>query len=153
MNRVLMSYLNQLYVPSQKRLEALGENNFHRLKEAIDREQEILKCWDNIEISSLTTSVDKKDHIVEADAIDVQCAVNLGGAPPELFCVELFHMFDNKSSYRVLPMKLRSAERTTAHYECSFKIEGYGLQSVNARIRPADETVQDLHPEWAKWKE
>lgn len=153
MNRVLMSYLNQLYIPSQKRLEMLGENDFRLLKEAADKEQQILKHWDDIEVSALTTSVDKKDHIVETDVVDVQCTVNLGGAPPELFCVELFHMFDDKSSYRVLPMKLTSREKDSAHYECTFKIEGYGLQSVNARIRPADETVQDLHPEWAKWRE
>jgi hypothetical protein len=49
-------------------------------------------------------------------------------------------------------MSLKHREGKSAHYECSFEIEGYGLQNIDVRIRPADKTVQDLHPEMVKWK-
>jgi hypothetical protein len=77
----------------------------------------------------------------------------LGHAPTELFTVELFHMPGNRQSYKVIPMTLKSRDWTIAVYECSAKIEGYGVQNISARIRPADPTVQDLHPEMVKWSE
>ena len=77
----------------------------------------------------------------------------MADAPPELFSVELFYMLDNGNSFRIIPMQLQSIKSALAYYECSFEIERYGLQSINARIKPADETVQDLHPELIKWNE
>ncbi|HUW20053.1 MAG TPA: alpha-glucan family phosphorylase [Sedimentisphaerales bacterium] len=153
MNRVLTCYLNKLYVPSRKHSAMLCKDNFHLLKEATEKEQEILKYWDKVEIAGLSTNVDKKDHIVEQERLEVHCAVDLDKASPELFCVELFYMRSNSDSFRVVPMQLESLKGTFANYACSFEIEGYGLQHINARIKPANETVQDLHPELVKWKE
>ena len=148
-----MSYVCRLYVPSKDYSEGLCRDNFQPLREAKEREQEILKYWNTIKITDLSTSVDREDHVVEADRIDVRCTVNLGGAPAELFYVELFYMPSNNDSFKIMPMKLQNTDRSLAYYECVFETEGYGLQSMNVRIKPANETVQDLHPELIKWKE
>jgi starch phosphorylase len=151
MNRVLMDYSKKFYTPAVKTFDSLHDENYRQLKIASQQEQEIRKYWDIIGITDLATSVDKKDHIVEGDALDARCTVNLDRAPTELFCVELFYMFDNRHSYKVVPMTLKSRQGNLAYYECSFKIEGYGLHNLDVRIRPADATVQDLHPEMVKW--
>jgi starch phosphorylase len=153
MNRVLMSYVRKLYVPSKNYFEGLCRDNFQPLREAKEQEQQVLKYWSAIKITDLSTSVDREDHVVEADRIDVRCTVNLGGAAAELFCVELFYMPYNDDSFKVIPMKLQNTDRSLAYYQCTFETEGYGLQNMNVRIKPANETVQDLHPELIKWKE
>jgi starch phosphorylase len=153
MNRVIMCYLDKLYIPSKNDFERLCEDNYRYLKEATEKEQDILKYWDGIKFTDFSTNVDKKDHLVEAERIEVHCTVDLNHAPAELFCAELFYMLDNDSRFKIIPMQPRYNENTLVHYECSFEIEGYGLQNINARIKPANETVQDLHPEWVKWKD
>ncbi|MHC4574778.1 MAG: alpha-glucan family phosphorylase [Planctomycetota bacterium] len=153
MNRVLMCYLNKLYGPSKKHFERLCGDHFEHLKKSAQQEQEVLKYWDDIEIVEFSTNVDKEDHLVETDRIDAHCTISLDVAPAELFSVELFYIPQNSYNFRIIPMKLINTEAKLARYECSFEIEGYGLQRINARIRPANETVQDLHPELVKWKE
>jgi glycogen phosphorylase len=153
MNRVLMGYSKKFYTPAAKASDALRENNSQQLKDAMLQEQEVLKYWNIIGITDLTTNLDKKDHIVEGDTLDVQCTVNLDRAPAELLAVELFYMFDNKQNFKVVPMTLKSRQGNLAYYECSLGIEGHGLHNIDVRIRPADVTVQDLHPEMVKWKD
>ena len=153
MNRVLVDYSKKYYTPAAKTSDSLRENNSQQLKDATLHEQEILKYWSTIGITDLTTSLDKKDHIVEGDKLDARCAVNMDRAPAELFSVELFYMFGSRQSYKIVPMTLKTREGRLAYYECSFEIEGHGLQNIDVRIRPADLTVQDSHPEMVKWKE
>jgi starch phosphorylase len=153
MNRVLMSYLKKFYLPVKKDFERFCENNFQYLRESVNQEQEVVNPWDNIKFTHFSTNIGKKEHLVEADHIEARCTINLADAPPELFSVELFYMLGNGNSFRIIPMHLQSRKSSLAYYECSFEIEGYGLQSINARIKPADETVQDLHPELIKWNE
>jgi starch phosphorylase len=153
MNRVLMCYLDRLYIPSRNHFERLCENDCELLKETTKQEQAILKYWDDVKLVNFSTNIDKKEHLVEADCIEASCTVNFGDAPSELFCVELFYMLRNKSDFKIIPMEIKSRENTHGHYQCHFEVEGYGLQNINVRIKPADETVQDLHPELIKWKE
>jgi hypothetical protein len=153
MNRVLVDYSRKFYAPATKEYELLRENNRQRLRDSIDREQEIFKGWNYIAVKELTTSLDKKECVCEGDTLDARCVVDLGHAPSELFTVELFHMPGSRQSYKIIPMTLKSRDWTTAVYECSAKIEGYGVQNISARIRPADPTVQDLHPEMVKWSD
>ncbi|MHC4622446.1 MAG: alpha-glucan family phosphorylase [Planctomycetota bacterium] len=153
MNRVLTCYLDKFYVPSKKRSDQLCRHNFRHLKEASKKERKILEHWDTITFGDFYTDADKKDHLVNQDHLGVNCSVSLNEAPPELFCVELFYMLANGRRFKIIPMQLQNHQGTLAHYECSFELEGYGLQNINARIRPADETIQDLHPELIKWKE
>jgi starch phosphorylase len=151
MNRVLMEYLAKYYKPGADDFDKLAGDNFKYLKNAVSQEQEIVKCWDAIRFADFSTSLDKMERITEGDKLDVQAAVNLDYAPAELFSVELFYMFDDKRSFRVIPMRLNSRQGNVAYYECSFNIEGFGLHNINIRLRPADPTVRDLHPEMVKW--
>jgi len=153
MNRVLVDYSKKYYTPAAKTSDSLRENNSQQLKNATLHEQEILKYWSTIGITDLTTNLDKKDHIVEGDKLDARCAVNMDHAPAELFSVELFYMFGSRQSYKIVPMTLKTREGRLAYYECSLGIEGHGLQNIDVRIRPADLTVQDSHPEMVKWRE
>jgi glycogen phosphorylase len=153
MNRVLVDYSMKFYSVATKEHELLHENNRQRLHEAIGREQEIFKGWNYITVKELTTNVDKKECVCEGDSLEAKCVVDLGHAPTELFAVELFHMPGNKQSYKIIPMQFKTRQGNIAHYECSAKIEGYGVQNISARIRPADVVVQDLHPEMVKWSD
>jgi starch phosphorylase len=153
MNRVLVDYSRKFYAPATKEYELLHENNRQRLREAIASEQEIFKGWNYIVVKELTTNLDKKECVCEGDTLEAKCVVDLGHAPTELFTVELFHMPGNRQNYKIIPMSFKSRQGNIAYYECSAKIEGYGVQNISARIRPADPTVQDLHPEMVKWSE
>jgi len=153
MNRMLMDYLDKLYLPSKKDFEGLCANNFQGLRAAVEREPQILKHWETIKFTDFWTNLDKKDRLFEGDRLEIRCAVDLDKARPELFCVEFFYMLANSNSFKIIPMQLQSRKGTLAYYECSFEIKGCGLQSINARIKPADQTVQDLHPELVKWKD
>ena len=153
MNRVLVDYSRKFYAPAAKEYELLHENNRQRLREAIVHEQEILKGWNYIAVKELTTSLDKKEYVCEGDTLDARCVVDLGHAPTELFIVELFHMPANRQSFKIIPMSFKSRQGNIAYYECSAKIEGYGVQDISARIRPADPIVRDLHPEMVKWSD
>jgi hypothetical protein len=104
-------------------------------------------------VKELTTNLDKKECVCEGDTLEAKCVVDLGHAPTELFIVELFHTPGSRQNYKIIPMSFKSRQGNIAYYECSAKIEGYGVQNISARIRPADPTVQDLHPEMVKWSE
>ena len=153
MNRVIMCYLDRLYIPSKNYFKSLTENDNKLLKETTDQEQNILEHWNDIEFFSFSANIDNKEQIIESDRIEIRCTVNMNNAPPELFRVELFYMFNNKSSFKIIPMTLQNRKKTLCRYKCDFEIEGYGLQNINARIRPANEIIQDLHPELIKWQQ
>jgi starch phosphorylase len=153
MNRVLVDYSKKFYSTAVKDYAQLHENDRKSLRESIAREHEILKGWNFVTVKGLTTNIDKEEYVCEGDTIEARCVADLGHAPSELFTMELFYMSGNKLNFRIIPMELKSREWETAVYECSAKIEGYGVQNISARIRPADPTVQDLHPEMVKWSE
>jgi hypothetical protein len=113
----------------------------------------VLKHWHNIKITSFTTDTEKKEYFTKGETANIECSLQLGHAPVELFCVELFYMLDNSSRFKVFPMQMERVENMAARYKCSFEIEGYGLQDINVRVKPANEIVQDLHPELIKWAE
>jgi starch phosphorylase len=152
MNRVLAEYLNKFYRSSVNNYGRLAADNFRLLKDASKQEQNVLKCWNLLAYTDFTTSLDKMERIAEGDTLQVRAAVNLDRAPTELFTVELFYMFDNRKNYKVIPMKLAQRDGNIAYYECSLSIEGCGLQNINIRLKPADPTVQALHPELIKWR-
>jgi glucan phosphorylase len=151
MNRVLKEYVNNLYIPARNCYEELCNNNFQKLREATRQEQEVTKRWPNIKFLDFSTNVDKRDYLLESDSLQVQCTLDLGQGPTELFSVELCYIYDSSSGFKTIPMELRDNKGTLAHYECSRAIEGYGVQQINVRIKPANETIQDLHPELVKW--
>jgi starch phosphorylase len=153
MNRMLMDYVDKLYVPSRKEFQRLSQDNFRHLKEATEQTRDIVQYWDSMKFTAVAVNADKKDRLVEGDKLQVSCTVDFAQAQPRLFSVELFYMLNNKSRFKVIPMQLAGREKTLAHYECSFLIEGYGLQNINVRIKPANEIVQDLHHQLVKWAE
>jgi glycogen phosphorylase len=153
MNRVLVDYSRKFYTTAAKEHQLLLENDRQNLRESISREHEVYKGWNYITVKGLTTSLDKKECVCEGDTLEARCVVDLGHAPSELFTVELFYMSGSRQNYKIIPMALKNREWETAAYECSAKIEGYGVQNISARIRPADPTVQDLHPEMVKWSD
>jgi starch phosphorylase len=151
MNRVLIEYFTKFYKPGVEHYNGLVADNYSRLKKAVSQEQEVLKYWADVEFTDFSTNLDKEDHITEGNNIEVRTTINLDNAPAELFTVELFYMFDNKRSFKVVPMILKSRQGNLAHYDCSFKIEGYGLHNLSVRLKPADPLVLDLHAELVKW--
>ncbi len=153
MNRVLIEYSAKFYSPAVSQISRLSENNFRQLRDSVAREQEILKSWDAVKFTDFTTNLNKNRRLTEGDELSVESVVDLGKAETELFSVELFYKFDNLQSYKIVPLTLKDKKGNLARYEGSLTIEGYGLQDINVRVRPADKTVQNLHPELMKWKD
>ena len=152
-NRVLCDYLKKYYLPSVQACEEISRDDYQMLKIAAQEEKDVLKYWDNIKIVSFLTDIEKKDRLAKGEIVNIQCTVQLGQASPELFCAELFYLLEGNSKFKIIPMNLQTKENTTSNYQCSFEIEGYGLQNINIRIKPANKIVQDLHPELVKWAE
>ncbi len=153
MNRVLTDYQRKLYIPAMMHLRALKEDDFRALRDALVEEKEVLQYWDHIEITHFSSDADRRDHLTEGETIKAECSVYLGEASPELFRVELFYLFNESKDYKTMPMELITKDSGTGHYVCSFSVEGYGVQGMNVRVRPAKELVEDLHPGLVKWKD
>lgn len=153
MNRVLCNYMQKAYLPAKETSAAIAADNFHLLKRAMKEEEIILKNWDKVEITSLTSNIEKVDHLTEQESVEIECAVQFGVAAPELFKIELFYIYDEDQSYEILPMELVQMRGTVGHYKYNLKVEGYGSQSINVRVIPANPILQDIHPELIKWKD
>lgn len=154
MNRVLLAYLQKLYLPAKLRFERLSGEDFRLLKEATgpgSAEASLLAHWDDVKFVQFSINVDAKDRLAEADSVQIQCAVDLAKTSAELFSVELLYMIDGGNRFKIIPMQQQSQKGTLTYYGCSLNIEGYGLQSLNARIKPSNEVLQDLYPELIKW--
>ncbi|MFA5251018.1 MAG: alpha-glucan family phosphorylase, partial [Phycisphaerae bacterium] len=152
-NRTLCDYLKKCYTPSMQASNDLSKDDFQPLRSAVQEEKDCVKYWDNIKITSFSMDLLKKNHLTKGEIINAQCSVRFGPAPIELFTVELFYMLDNNNRFVIIPAQLQNKSDGSADFTCSFKIEDYGLQNINIRIKPANKIVQDLHPELVKWAE
>jgi starch phosphorylase len=153
MNRVLDNYMKQYYIPSRKESERLTADGFKVLKDSVSQEAQVVKYWDIIKLTSFATSVDKKLRLVEDDSVEAACSLYVDNAPPELFKVELFYTFSENRDYKIIPMEFSGKDGSSAQYKCAFNLTGYGLQNMNVRVKPANETIESLHPELIKWIE
>jgi len=153
MNRVLCDYMEKSYIPAMKESARISEGNYELLKQAVEEEKEFLRHWDSIKITSFSTSIEQKGRLAEGESMDVECGIQFGQAQPELFKVELFYVYNGDDSFKVLPMELAPKQGDITYYEHSLDIEGYGSQSLNVRIKPANTIVADIHPELIKWKD
>jgi len=150
MNRVLIDYQDKFYVPSVETAAKWSQNDHAVLRGAVDQQRRVLSYWDRIGFREFSTNAERRTRLEETDSLEVTCAVDLDQAPSELFAVELYYG-QNDGQYTLLPMDLKERTGGLARYQGSFQIKGYGKQTLNARIRPADPVVQDLHPELIKW--
>ncbi|MHC4359820.1 MAG: alpha-glucan family phosphorylase [Planctomycetota bacterium] len=153
MNRTLCNYLQASYIPAKKETVRILDNDCKLLRLAEKTEQEIMNCWDSIELVAFSTDVEKKEHIRESERVEVECGVKFGSASPEYFKVELFYMYDEEGGYKILPMQQKGGKNGVTYYNGFFEIERYGVQSLNVRVKPANEIIQDMHPEFIKWKD
>ncbi len=153
MNRMLCEYLKKLYIPARDISIYITSDNCKLLKEAISEEKEVLKFWDNVNFVSVNTNIEKREHLIEGEHLEIDCTVKLADAPPELFTVEIFYIYNQQRAYKILPMELSQQKDGTATYKHSLKIEGYGPQNLNIRIKPANKILQDIHPQLVKWKD
>ncbi|MHC5059601.1 MAG: alpha-glucan family phosphorylase [Planctomycetota bacterium] len=150
MNRVLCDYLKRFYLPSKEESRRLSRSGYKVLEEAVEEEKTVLKEWDGIKVVSFSTDIGKRDHLTEAEQIDVQCGVQLGAASLDRFKVELFYIYDKKGNHKILEMEPRGRQNGVMNFGYNLKIEGYGTQSLNVRIKPANDIIQDIHPELIK---
>jgi starch phosphorylase len=153
MNRVLCDYLKKCYLPLMQDCEDISRDDYKTLQTAAQEEKDVLKYWDNIKVTSFSTDIEKKGRLTKGELVNIQCTAKLGQAEAEIFAVELFYMLNSDHRFKIIPMQLQNLENGITNYTCSFKVEGYGLQNINARIKPANKIVQDLYPELVKWAE
>lgn len=151
MNRTVADYLKKFYLPSREESRKIEDDNYKLFRESLPKEKEVLKHWDKVKITRSSTNTDKRSHVIEGETVEVECEVQLGEAAPELFRVELFRMEGQDGKCKTIPMEPVENKEGAGRYRCSFVIEGYGLQNLNVRLKPADALVEDLHPELVKW--
>jgi starch phosphorylase len=153
MNRVLCNYMQRAYMPAKEASNALAANNYQALTQAMKEEEAILKCWDKLKITALSTSLEKVDHVTEDESITIECTIDFDAAPAELFKVELFYIYAEQQRYKIFPMELSKKHGSLGHFQYTLKVKGFGSQSVNIRLIPANPILQDIHPELIKWKD
>jgi starch phosphorylase len=151
MNKVLREYADKLYLPAKQIYEELCRNDFQYLRDATSQAQQLIKYWQSIRFADFSTSADNKYNLIDGDILEAQCALDMAQVPADLIYVELCYLCENGNTLKTIPMKLKDRKGTFAYYECSLAIEGYGLQQINVRIKPANETLQDIYPELVKW--
>ena len=152
MNRVLSDYMKSLYAPARAEFDSLSEENHRDLSGISGMEQQIRNNWDSIRFVGFQTNVDGHRHLVESDRLEVTCSVDFGRAPSDLFRVELFYLI-GADSFKAIPMERQQPHENPAVYRACFKIEGYGQQNINARIRPASDILHGLYPDLIKWRD
>ncbi|HUV42285.1 MAG TPA: alpha-glucan family phosphorylase [Sedimentisphaerales bacterium] len=150
-NRTLCDYLKDAYIPAMDQTARLATDSYKLLKQAVKEEELVLRYWDNIKLVSLAISGPQKEKLTEGQTVEVRCGVNFGQAGPELFTVELFYMYNHETAYEVLPMEPKQQQANLMYYTYSLEIKGYGSQSLNVRIKPANLVIQDIHPQLIKW--
>ncbi len=150
-NRMLCDYLKNAYIPSKDQSARLAADNYKLLKEAVKEEELVLKYWDSVKLTSFAVSGTKKEKLTEGEIVEVRCGVNFGQAPPELFTVELFYMYDQETVYETLPMQPKQRQGNLMYYTYSLEMKGYGSQSLNVRVKPANLVIQDIYPQLIKW--
>ncbi len=150
-NRALGEYMTEAYMPCFKKFEKLSENNFKLLKEASLLDGKIAKGWDGISFKHFESDLENKEQVTEGDDISVKCSLDLGGLDPDLVMVEIFYMPAEKD-FSLIPLELETRDNGTAVYRGKFKVTGRGTQNMNIRVRPANETVRDMHPSLIKWR-
>ena len=153
MNRMLCDYLRTAYIPAKENSIRLSEKNYKLLKNSLKDEDLILKHWGDIEIVSFLICMKQRDKFTEGEVVEIQAGVRFGQAPPELFKVELFYLYNGETAYKLFPMEISNQNEDITCYQYALEIEGYGSQALNVRIKPADEIVCDIHPELIKWKD
>jgi starch phosphorylase len=153
MNRVLAGYMKNFYKPSLNESMELAADEHAILKAAISDENQISRTWNSIKFTAFSTSIDKRTRLTEGDPVEATCSLYIDAAAPELFEVELFYLQKENGNYKIIPMSATGRDGNTVNYSCGFTLQGYGLQNINVRIKPANETVEKLHPEWIKWKD
>ena len=151
MNRVVDEYVQKFYINLAKESDRIANNNYKILKEAMDEEKQVLQHWGNIKFTSPSTNIEKEEHLTEGKELEVECQIQLGEIPHHLFKVEVFHLYNEDRDFQIIPMKLKTIQEGKGYYTCSLKIEGYGPQNINVRIKPANKIVENLHPELIKW--
>jgi starch phosphorylase len=156
MNRVLCEYFTKFYVPASDYLKHITDDGYKLLKEAVREEKDVIKHFGKIKIISFTTDADAKERLTKGEQVEAGCSVDFQDAPDALFSVELFYMIDGGSRFKVIPMSADGGlpgQKSVILYRCVLEVDGFGIQSINVRVRPANEIVRDLHPELVKWKE
>ena len=152
-NRMICDYLKEFYMPASKESASISADDYKLLRNSVQEEKSILRYWNDVKIKSFNFSVDKKGKLTGGQHLDVECGVYFGQAPPELFHVELFYLYGKKQAYKILPMESTQARDGLMYYRYSLELAGYGPQGLNVRIKPANDIVQDIHPELIKWKD
>lgn len=153
MNRVLSGYLKQFYLPSKIEADKLVADNNAVLKNAIIQQTQLTKAWNTIKFTAFATSIDKKVRLTEGDPVEATCSIYIDNLDPQFVRVELFYASKESTEYHAIPMELASHDGATVNYKCAFNLIGYGLQSINVRVLPADSTIEKLNPELIKWKD
>lgn len=151
MNRAMNEYINKFYINLLKESMRICDNHYKALKESIGEEKAVLQHWDEINFINSSVNIEKNEQITEGKEVQAQCQVWLGQIPPQFLKIEVFYLYDKEKTFKIIPMKLKETNEGGSFYECSFKIEGYGPQDINIRVRPADKIVENLHPELIKW--
>ncbi len=152
-NRMICDYLREFYTLASRESTALSVDDYKLLRKAIQEEKSVLKFWDDVKIKSFNLDVDKKGKLTGGQHIDVECGVYFGQAPAELFKVELFYLYGKNQDYKILPLESTQVRDGLTYYKYPLELAGYGPQGLNVRIMPANNIVQDIHPELIKWKD
>jgi starch phosphorylase len=154
LNRMISEYCDKFYAPALMSRERMLANDGTGLKETVQKSEQVKKSWSKVYIKEMFTDIDGREVLFINDTIHFECYVYLDEVDPALISIELFSVVEKKHKPTAVPLRfVEKYQDKSAKYEGSFMLEEPGMQSIRARLVPADEDIRVLYPELVQWKE
>ncbi|MBN2788584.1 MAG: alpha-glucan family phosphorylase [Candidatus Delongbacteria bacterium] len=150
MHRMFKEYYNKFYNKIFIGTEVLKKNDYKLIDDLLKLHDEYDPKWNNLNFKDVFTNLDSHS-VSSSDTISVEAYIFLDGVNEKNIKVELFYNPEIEN-YEINEMKFveRYADNV-AKYVCNFVLTGSGEQGFNIRIRPIDDLLFEMYPEYVKW--
>jgi starch phosphorylase len=154
LNRMISEYCDAFYAPALQSRERMLANDGTNLKEIVQKSEQVKKCWSKVYIKEVFADIDGREVLFINDTIHFECYVYLDEVDPSLISVELFSVVEKQQKTTAIPLRfVEKYQDKSAKYEGNLTLEEPGMQSIRARLLPADEDIRVLYPDLVQWKE
>lgn len=148
-HRMLIDYLNKLYIPAYQYGQLLKGDDYKNAKELSSWKRKIRAEWEAVRINT-ETQYNQGDEIPVDMEIDFTATLFAGDIDPEYLSVELYfaryNIHNEMEGYEIFPMEL---EKQTLHntyiYRGKAKLPERGRYDYSIRVIPHNELLAHKH--------
>jgi len=148
-HRMLRDYIDHFYIPGMHELAELSAEKYSKLNSFLDFKQKVNAHWDKVKFLNVEMDLHPNNMICSGERVHFKVELDIGDAPDELFCVEVFYR-NNLQEFEIIPLSLIKREKQVAIFKGKFQIVGSGEQLFNVRLTPNHPNLSSLN-EYVKW--